>query len=222
MSIRSFIRLNFKEDCFSIIKRVKLNNSTLNWFYFLTKKEAIENTLDAYSGGCEKRYLVSVCGNLDGCYSNYPTKVIALFSKAMQQSKISIDYPRSLILKMLRKKERLSCPKDDYKISSLEIADDKLLDTSYELIDCECIEVVSVLFTNCLIIDDSGKLKEKKVNPICSMLYAGWVVGDYIVGDALLGKRVNDEIVGLDESELKQMLGYLEYLKSEVKELEKH
>lgn len=112
--------------------------------------------------------------------------------------------------------------KTDMSISSLEIADDKLLDTSYELLDCECIEVVSVLFTNCLIIDDSGKLKEKKVNPICSMLYAGWVVGDYIVGDALLGKRVNDEIVGLDESELKQMLGYLEYLKSEVKELEKH
>ena len=116
MSIRSFIRLNFKEDCFSIIKRVKLNNSTLNWFYFLTQKEVIENELDVCSGGCEKRYLVSVCGNLDGCYSKYPTKVIALFSKAMQQSKISIDYPRSLILKMLRKKECLPCPKDDYKI----------------------------------------------------------------------------------------------------------
>ena len=63
--------------------------------------------------------------------------------------------------------------KTDMSISSLEIADDKLLDTSYELLDCECVEFVSVLFTNCLIIDDSGKLKEKKVNPICSMLYAG-------------------------------------------------
>ena len=72
-----------------------------------------------------------------------------------------------------------------------------------------------------MIIDESGKLKEKQTNPLCSLMYAGWVVGDYIVGDALLGKRVGPEIIGLNECELEQMLGYLEYLKSEVKSLEK-
>ena len=109
--------------------------------------------------------------------------------------------------------------KTDMTISTIEIEDKKLLDTSYELLNCDCIEVVNVLINNCLIIDDSGKLKEKKINPVCSLLYAGWVVGDYIVGDALIGRKKGPEIEGLEGKELKQMLSYLKYLKKEVNTL---
>lgn len=119
MSIRSFIRLNFKEDCFSITKRVELKNYTLNWFYFLTQKEVVEAELDSTFGGCERRGGAVVCGTIEGdisSLSDYPQKVLILFSECVHQSKIYLDYPRSVLRKMFRKKESLPYPKDDFKI----------------------------------------------------------------------------------------------------------
>ena len=150
------------------------------------------------------------------------TKVSSPQGIKLEREKIKEFYCKKRIVdkrKSGKMERKFILIKTDMSISTLEIEDSKLFDTAYELCDCSCIEIVNILIRNCLIIDNSGKLKDKKVNPLCSLLYAGWVVDDYIVGDALLGKRVGPDIIGLNEKELKEMLGYLEYLKKEVQDV---
>ena len=63
----------------------------------------------------------------------------------------------------------------------------------HEFIDCDIFEIVylSNYGDLVMIVDESGKLYDKRVNPLASLLYPGTVYGDYIVGDVLLGKMTN-------------------------------
>lgn len=68
------------------------------------------------------------------------------------------------------------------------------------LLDCDCFEVVHLprfpLPGIVMLVDESGKCKEKSVNPIASVLYAAGC--DYIAGDALLVKLVYIPGDGMD------------------------
>lgn len=76
------------------------------------------------------------------------------------------------------------------------------LEACYREIECDCIEVASTRFDGIvLILDESGKLKEgwrDRVNLKATMLYAGGDT-DAIVGDVLVGRVINEDIVGLTD-----------------------
>lgn len=80
---------------------------------------------------------------------------------------------------------RLRCSQepDEVKIDS-----EHPLDGFYETLDCDCIETVHLSRGYIMIIDESGKLKDKPMNPIASILYSRQSPDDWIAGDALLAR----------------------------------
>lgn len=84
--------------------------------------------------------------------------------------------------------------------SSLDDSCSSFLNGCYRELDCDTIEIVRVSqfdvffkgFCPVLIIDECGKLKDKRCNSLCSLFYAAPF--DFIVGDALLGHRVGPDI----------------------------
>ena len=98
---------------------------------------------------------------------------------------------------------RLRCSQEPDKV---EIESEQLLDGFLKALDCDCIETVHLAGGYLMIIDESGKLEDKPLNPIASILYdSSW---DWITGDALLariGSRSGEtDIVplGTNETEL--------------------
>ena len=106
--------------------------------------------------------------------------------------------------------------KTDNSITTVDIEDDKLLDKCYEFLECEFIEVVSINRTDVLIVDDSGKLKDKEVNAIASCFYPGTVYGDPIVGHALLCRRNGSELEAIPHFALETYLSYLQQVKDVI------
>ena len=87
---------------------------------------------------------------------------------------------------------------------------DLSLQEIYNLLDCESIETVSFKFPIpgvIMLVDESGKLNEKRFNPIASILYAAPY--DYIGGDALLVKLNADrtDFEPFTEEEACQVVG---------------
>lgn len=93
---------------------------------------------------------------------------------------------------------------------------DFTLDELHIAIDCDCIEIVRVRnpidgSTLCMVIDESGKVKRKRINLRASLLYGS--VYDYIAGDALICKEAMTEdgpdlvkMIQEDTEELEQIL----------------
>lgn len=79
---------------------------------------------------------------------------------------------------------RLRCNQEPDRI---EIEPEQLLDGFCEALDCDCIETVHLVGGYLMIIDESGKLKDKPLNPIASILYSRQS-SDWIAGDALLAR----------------------------------
>lgn len=98
---------------------------------------------------------------------------------------------------------RLRCDKvpDTVKVDS-----EHLLDGFYRALDCECIETVHLAGGYLMIIDESGKLKQKRSNPMANKLYSLRETVDWIAGDALLariGSRNGEsDIVPLKDAEM--------------------
>ena len=95
------------------------------------------------------------------------------------------------------------------KIEILSMDDELNLHTLQDLIGADCIEVVNPIFlqtlydeTACMIVDESGMLKGREINQLCGHLY-----GANIYGPALIVKRDEEDLVGLDNAEeLKEKL----------------
>ena len=73
---------------------------------------------------------------------------------------------------------------------------DFTLDELLIAIDCDCIEIVRVRnpidgSALCMVVDESGKLKRKRINLRASLLYGS--VYDYIAGDALICQEAMTE-----------------------------
>ena len=79
------------------------------------------------------------------------------------------------------------------EITVVDIPREDLHRKVHEFIDCELFEIVylSNYGDLVMIVDESGKLYDKRVNPLASLLYSETVCGDFIVGDVLLGKMTN-------------------------------
>lgn len=81
---------------------------------------------------------------------------------------------------------------------------DFTLDELHIAIDCDCIEIVRVRnpidgSVLCMVVDESGKLRKKRINLRASLLYGS--VYDYIAGDALICQEAMTE----DEPDLVKM-----------------
>lgn len=73
---------------------------------------------------------------------------------------------------------------------------DFTIDELYIAIGCDCIEIVRVRnpidgSVLCMVVDESGKLKRKRINLRASLLYGS--VYDYIAGDALICQEAMTE-----------------------------
>lgn len=78
------------------------------------------------------------------------------------------------------------------------------LDTLYNEIDCDTIQFIEPLLFNSymeaigekhdylLCIDDNGKVFQKEINPVASIMYQP--LYDFIVGNAILGRRERSNI----------------------------
>lgn len=107
---------------------------------------------------------------------------------------------------------------DDRGKPKLVLSDRKdfTLDELQIAIDCDCIKIVRVRnpidgSMLCMVIDESGKLKRKRINLRASLLYGS--VYDYIAGDALICKEAITEdcpdlvkMSQADAEELEQVL----------------
>lgn len=82
-----------------------------------------------------------------------------------------------------------------------DIPEENQLERIRELIKADCIESVTLPGDICLLVDESGKLKDKDFNFFASMLYPGFPF-DYIVGDVILCKLVGPDIAPLDDDDL--------------------
>ncbi len=79
------------------------------------------------------------------------------------------------------------------EIKVLELDEPVNFSEVYELIGCDFIETVRVVFSDIIMmVDESGKIKSpaKSLNPRASMFYGGFRYGDYIAGDVLIGKEI--------------------------------
>ena len=106
--------------------------------------------------------------------------------------------------------------KTDNSITTVDIEDDKLLDKCHELLQCECIRVVSINLADVLIVDDSGKLKDKEVNAIASCFYPGIDYSDPIVGHVLLCRRNGPELEAIPGYALETYLSNLQKIKDVI------
>lgn len=110
------------------------------------------------------------------------------------------------------KKEELKyiLVRTDGTYSIVEISDKDFLDSTYKLLNCDCITTVPLKDGETMICDDNGRLKPHKVNSICSMLYQTTCGGDYIVGCVLIGKIEGCDIVGLTSDAINYYVNLLE------------
>lgn len=106
--------------------------------------------------------------------------------------------------------EKIELPEDhDYKWYSKQIG-------------CEWIEIVRpVGYNYVLIVDEEGRLKPNRINPIASMMYGTPKHGEPIVGTCLLMKEgiVDGEpdLVGLTEEEITTVMPVLEICRYTVR-----
>ena len=87
----------------------------------------------------------------------------------------------------------------------VEIDKERFLDTCYELIKCECIEICKPNFPKGdhvirFIIDESGKLNDSKYNPLATALYnrPDILFGNVLVGKIGINRYGEMDIVGLE------------------------
>lgn len=84
------------------------------------------------------------------------------------------------------------------------------LQACYRAIDCDCIEVVQTVIRGLImIVDESGKLKDgwqAKHNIVATTLYGRYGLVDPIVGDVILARVQNDEIVPLTSSDIERVM----------------
>lgn len=55
----------------------------------------------------------------------------------------------------------------------------------YDLIDCNCFEIVNIHKTvplGLMVVDESGLFKDKPINQLASVLYGNTIVGDVVIG----------------------------------------
>lgn len=97
-------------------------------------------------------------------------------------------------------------PRDDYQFTLQEL---------YELTSCDTIQIIRSSVPGLLLcIDDNGKMLDKPLNPLGTVLYAPEY--DYIVGDVLIGTdfspNPNDEpdIYALDSDAAAKVVEFLQ------------
>lgn len=97
------------------------------------------------------------------------------------------------------------------------IEQDQLLEGLHKALECDCVESVrTVLPGILLIVDESGKVKTppKELNLYASMLYGGFIHGEYIAGDAMLAteRQVDGEMewAPLSSNQIQQVLAHFE------------
>ena len=57
----------------------------------------------------------------------------------------------------------------------------------YEILDCDCVEVVPLTEIKFIVVDEEGKLKDKEYNIYASKIYQRFrKTQDYLVGDCLM------------------------------------
>lgn len=110
MTIRKFIRLNFKENCYFIF-----GNEFIRHLLYFTKKLVDVNQLDLAQGGFERRGITRIY-SCSGCSVDYAEIVLFHFYHCMLSSKIFLEFPESYIFKLARQDVSLPCKPEDYKI----------------------------------------------------------------------------------------------------------
>lgn len=93
------------------------------------------------------------------------------------------------------------------------------LDFMHYFLDCDFIECVYTPYLRDLVmvIDESGKLKDKPINILASSLYPGFEYGDPIVGNVLFMKRSGADLVSLDDYQIRILRKIASDLYYEVK-----
>ena len=105
------------------------------------------------------------------------------------------------------------------EISRVEIPYEEFHDRVHELVGCEYFELVGFKDGFYFVVDELGKCYDepKPVNKKASLFYTGFIHGDFIVGDVLIGKHGyvegEPDIVGLSEDELKHFEKILSVIK---------
>lgn len=91
------------------------------------------------------------------------------------------------------------------KLCLIKFNDPISLNFMYHFIDCDCIECVYTPYLRDLVmvIDESGKLKDKPINRFASCLYPGSEYGDPIVGNVLFMKRCGPDLISLDDYQIR-------------------
>ena len=98
------------------------------------------------------------------------------------------------------------------------------LDAAHRELECGWIEFVYCRFQNltlCLLIDECGKLKDgwtNRINNVATLLYAPGI--DCIIGNALLGKIVGEDVVPLSADEYRRFIQFITSVLSDVKFME--
>lgn len=152
-------------------------------------------------------------------YVDFDSMPDALNAKEGYESELTLSGQQAYLVvgpDVITLSDKFILIKTDNSITTVDIEDDKLLDKCHELLECECIEVVSINRTDVLIVDESGKLKDKEVNAIASCFYPGTDYGDPIVGHALLCRRNESELEAIPGHALETYLSYLQKIKDVI------
>lgn len=96
---------------------------------------------------------------------------------------------------------------------TVELSENDFLKDCYRALNCQWIEVVNTLLPGIvLIIDENGKLKDgwrSRFNYVATQIYGSpW---DCIVGDAILARRSDADLVPLTENDIKRLRSRFPY-----------
>ena len=106
----------------------------------------------------------------------------------------------------------------DGTYSIVGISDTDFLSEAYKLLECRLIETVPIMGNEIFIVDEEGKLKEKrKLNYFASCLYQNLHGGDFIVGNVLIGCYEGCDIHGLTPDVINKYIKVLEECEYENK-----